>query len=221
MWRSWLRRPKTSCLRHVLRYRQPDTRWQGRYLREASSPSPELCFSTTVYSAFEREMRESVAHTRGRPNRETNEARGEGSCTGPVEVNRGPLMTSGTLYRLGRPRISLRPLSSPSVPHHLYRGPKSRGRNFKSSPCTHRRLCTRPQNGRPNRETNEVGGGGSCTGPVEQNRGPHLTSVLLSQRLGCCTVYRSRPGPPSHFPPSVASSLSALASTEWPAQREI
>jgi hypothetical protein len=50
---------------------------------------------------------------------------GEGArvpARGPVEVNRGPLMTSGTLYRPGRPRISLAPLSSPSVPHHLYRG---------------------------------------------------------------------------------------------------
>jgi hypothetical protein len=45
------------------------------------------------------------------------------------------LMTSGlirliggcTVYRLGRPRISLRPLSSPSVPHHLYRGGRNRG----------------------------------------------------------------------------------------------
>jgi len=62
-------------------------------------------------------------------------------------------MTSGlvrliggcTLYRLGRPRLSLRPLSSPSVPHHLYRGPKSRGRNFKSfAPHPWRRLCPRP-----------------------------------------------------------------------------
>jgi hypothetical protein len=34
------------------------------------------------------------------------------------------------------------------------------------------RLCTRPQNGGPNRETNEARGGGSCTGPVEVKRGP-------------------------------------------------
>jgi hypothetical protein len=53
---------------------------------------------------------------------------GGGSCRGPVEVNRGPLMTSGTLYRLGRPRISVRctdwaAIASPSVrfPHHRYR----------------------------------------------------------------------------------------------------
>jgi eukaryotic-like serine/threonine-protein kinase len=61
-----------------------------------------------------------------------------GEGTGPVEVNRGPLMTSGLLrltggcavYRLGRPRISLRPLSSPSVPHHLYRGAEIEGPKF-------------------------------------------------------------------------------------------
>jgi hypothetical protein len=59
------------------------------------------------------------------------------------------------------PRVSLPPpLSSPSVPHHLSRRPKSRGRNFKSSPCTHRTGCTHPQNGGPNRETNEARGGG-------------------------------------------------------------
>src|SRR6202049_2648219 len=67
------------------------------------------------------ELRESDAHTRGRTGKRRRRG-GEGSCRGPVEVNRGPLMTSGTLYRPGRPRISLRPLSSPSVPHHLYRG---------------------------------------------------------------------------------------------------
>jgi hypothetical protein len=93
----------------------------------------------------------------GGPNWETNEARGGGSCTGPVEVNRGPRMTSGlvrliggcTLYRLGRPRISLRPLSSPSVPHHLYRG----GRNLKGfAPNPWRMLCARPQIGGPKRK---------------------------------------------------------------------
>jgi hypothetical protein len=35
-----------------------------------------------------------------------------------------------TLYRRGRPRISLRPLSSPSVPHHLYRGAEIGGPKF-------------------------------------------------------------------------------------------
>jgi hypothetical protein len=57
---------------------------------------------------------------------------------GPVEVNRGPRMTSGlvrliggcTVYRLGRHRISLRPLSSPSVPDHLYRGAEIEGPKF-------------------------------------------------------------------------------------------
>ena len=88
----------------------------------------------------------------------------KGSSPGAVEENRGPRMTdpgrhrislpsrallphrhlprgdglkssAATLYRLGRPRISLRPLSSPSVPHHLYRGPKSRRRNLKAPPA--------------------------------------------------------------------------------------
>jgi hypothetical protein len=61
----------------------------------------------------------------------------------------------------------------------------------------------------PNWETNEVRGGDSCRGAVEQNRGPHLTAVRLSQRSERCTVYRFPPGPPagppSHFPPSAAS----------------
>jgi hypothetical protein len=39
---------------------------------------------------FLRNRRENVAQAAGVPNRETKEARGEGSCTGPVEVNRGP-----------------------------------------------------------------------------------------------------------------------------------
>jgi hypothetical protein len=115
---------------------------------------------------------------------------GGGSCTGPVEVNRGPLMTSGTLYRPGRPRISLRPLSSPSVPHHLYRGPKSGGRNLKSSPCTHRTgssLVHRTAG--PTGKRRRRGGGGSCTGPVEVNGGPFMTSGLV-RLIGGCTVYR-------------------------------
>jgi hypothetical protein len=50
---------------------------------------------------------------------------GGGSCTGPVEVNRGPLMTSGTLYRLP-------PSHFPRCfPHHRYRiifiGGRNRG----------------------------------------------------------------------------------------------
>jgi hypothetical protein len=70
-------------------------------------------------------------------------------------------------------------------------------------------------------------------GAVEQNCGPHLTLTLLTQRSVRCTVYRfprappSAPtphrarygvpptrtptGPPSHFPPSTASSPSAPA----------
>ncbi len=53
-------------------------------------------------------------------------------------------------------------------------------------------------------------GRGQC-----KNRGPHLTSARLRQRLGRCTAYRSRPGPPagppSHCPPSTASSPSVPA----------
>jgi hypothetical protein len=94
------------------------------------------------------------------------------------------------------------------------------------------------------KETIEVRSGGSWPGAVEQNRGPHLTSALLSQRIERCTVYRFRPGPPAesppHLPPSAAPSPSvpgcgprlekfrphpshlgsALVSTEWPAQKE-
>ena len=103
-----------------------------------SSPSAPLRATIEKFRPHPSHLGSALGPQNGGPNWETNEARGGGSCTGPVEVNRGPLMTSGTLYRPGRPRISLRPLSSPSVPHHLYRGPKSRGRNFKSSPCTHR-----------------------------------------------------------------------------------
>jgi hypothetical protein len=69
-----------------------------------------------------------------RAHRKTNEVWGRGSCTRPVEVNHGPLMTSGlvrliggcTLYRLGRPRIS-----SVRFPHPRYRiifiGGRNRG----------------------------------------------------------------------------------------------
>jgi hypothetical protein len=70
----------------------------------------------------------------GGPNRETNEARGEGSCTGPIEVNRGPLMTSGTLYRLGRHRTSLASaFLTVGTASSLSRGPK-----FEMLPRTHR-----------------------------------------------------------------------------------
>jgi hypothetical protein len=56
-----------------------------------------------------------LAHKTAGPNGQTNDVRGGGSCRGPVEVNRGPLLTSGlvrliggcTVYRLGRYRISL------------------------------------------------------------------------------------------------------------------
>src|ERR1700680_3575361 len=50
---------------------------------------------------------------------------------------------------------------------------------------------------------------------VEENRGPHLTSVVLIQRSERCTAYRFPPAPragtPPQFTPSAASSPSALA----------
>jgi transposase len=60
------------------------------------------------------------------------------------------------------------------------------------------------------KETNEGRSGRFLTGAAEKNR-PHRTSVLLSQRSERCTVYRFRPGPLSHFPPSTASSPSVPA----------
>ncbi len=125
-----------------------------------------------------------------------NEARGRGFLHGVGRSESWAPLISGlvrliggcTVYRPGRPRISLRPLSSPSVPHHLYRGPKSRGRNFKISPCTHRRLCTRPQNGGPNRETNEARGGGFLHGAGRsESWAPHDIRYVV-------------PTGPQHFP---------------------
>jgi hypothetical protein len=108
------------------------------------------------------------------PNRETNEARGGGSCTGPVEVNRGPLMTSGTLYRLGPPShfppsafLTLGTASS------FLSGGRNRGAEILKAPLhPSHRLCTRPQNGGPNREMNEARGGGSCRGRSKRIVGP-------------------------------------------------
>jgi hypothetical protein len=113
-----------------------------------------------------------TARARPWPNWETNEARGGGSSTGagrsesgaPHDVTSGLVrLIGGTLYRLGRPRIPHAWLSSPSVPHHLYRGPKSRGRNLKAPPAPIAGSALGPQNGGPNWETNEARGGGSCT----------------------------------------------------------
>ena len=71
-------------------------------------------------------------------------------------------------------------------------------------------LCTRhPQNGGPNWETNEARGGGSCTGPVEVNRGPLMTSGLVRLIGGCYVVPT---GPPSHFPPSAFLTLGTASS---------
>src|ERR1700682_2480771 len=47
-----------------------------------------------------RDAPSALERVRQAASKQTKEARGEGSCTGPVEVNSGPLMTSGTLYRL-------------------------------------------------------------------------------------------------------------------------
>jgi hypothetical protein len=74
------------------------------------------------------------------PHGETNEVRGGVPARGPVEVNRGPLMTSG-LVRLIGPLYGV-PTGPPShlprirFPHRRYRiifieGPKSGGRNLK------------------------------------------------------------------------------------------
>jgi hypothetical protein len=73
---------------------------------------------------------------------------GGGSCTGAVEEKRGPLMTSGTLYRPGRHRISLRPLSSLGTASSLIEGAEIEGAEIckASAPSPSHRLCTGPQN---------------------------------------------------------------------------
>jgi hypothetical protein len=43
-------------------------------------------------------------------------------------------------------------------------------------------------------------GRGILPGAVDENRGPHLTSVRLIPRSERCTVYRFRPGPPAGPP---------------------
>src|SRR4029077_18124541 len=93
---------------------------------------------------------------------------------------------------------------------------------------THRTsaLHSSPPSGRPTGKSAGGGVGGSWPGAVEQNRGPHLTAVLLIPRCTVyrfppaaarwaashfrCTVYRPGPtaGPPSHLPPPAASSPS-------------
>jgi hypothetical protein len=108
-------------------------------------------------------------------------------------------MTSGTLYRLGRPRLSLRPLSSPSVPHHLYRGAEIEGPKFerlRPEPMAHA-LHSAPTE-RPAQLGNEGGEGrGSCTGPVEVNRGPLMT---FGSGQAHWRLYVVPTGPPSHLP---------------------
>src|SRR6266566_71786 len=61
--------------------------------------------------------------------------------------------------------------------------------------------------------------GGSGRGTRRENRGPHLTAVLLTDGSQVCIVYptldpKPFPAPPSHFLPSAASSPAAPAC--WP-----
>jgi hypothetical protein len=100
-----------------------------------------------------------------------------------------------TVYRPGPParphRISFRPplLHRPHLPA---------GHGLKSSAALIApRLCTGLHRVAGPKGNLMEEGRGSWPEAVEQNRGPHLTSALLSQRSERCTVYRFRPGPPA------------------------
>ena len=71
-----------------------------------------------------------------------DELYGGGSCTGgsmrigpSVPIGAGQGASVVTSYTPPRPPQLRHMLCSPSVPHHLYRGPKSRGRNLKAPPA--------------------------------------------------------------------------------------
>src|SRR5712692_5578869 len=109
-------------------------------------------------------------------------------------------------------------------PHPRYRiifigGPKSRGRNFKISPCTHRTgSALAHRTAGPNGQTNEVRGGGSCRGRSMRIVGPsdirsgqaHRADVRCTDRAAIAS-----PSPPLSSP-SVPHHLYRGAEIEGP-----
>src|SRR4029077_2914518 len=77
----------------------------------------------------------ALAHRTAGPTGEMNEARGRGFLHGAGRSESWAPHDIRYVVPTGPPSHFPRPLSSPSVPHHLYRGPKSRGRNLKAPPA--------------------------------------------------------------------------------------
>jgi hypothetical protein len=105
------------------------------------------------------------------PNREMNEARGRGFLHGAGRSEAWAPLTSGTLYRRGRPRISLSAFLTLGTASSLS-GAEIGGPKFESSPCTHPQALHSPHTGGPNRETNEPAVG--LCGAIGAMIGPRL-----------------------------------------------
>jgi hypothetical protein len=128
-----------------------------------------------------------------RAHRKTNEVWGRGSCTRPVEVNHGPLMTSGlvrliggcTVYRLGRHRISLASaFLTIGTASSLSRGPKFE--RLRPEPIAHA-LHSAPTERRAH--TGNIADSPSCVGNGRANR------ILASKTAGSCTEVHAKASP--------------------------
>jgi hypothetical protein len=138
--------------------------------------------------------------------------------------NRGPRITSVlvrqrigrcTVYRPGPPaRRGRHCISLPSAAFLTVIPVRVTAEKFRPNP-SHIGSALVPTEWPAQKERNQGRSGGVLTGAVEQNRGPHMTSVLLSHHIERGTVYRSPPERPLRrlriSSPSAASSPSAPA----------